>query len=122
MLVSPEERQVMYRTAYYPYMTKDQISALKTNISMNSDWIKNAKALDLAFNDILQGSFSNDAIGALQFAVIASCHYGQRLKSAYPVSFLVHCQSIWGKKMLVALGKATLGISSRDLCCNIGEQ
>lgn len=84
VLASSEERLLMYRIAYYPHMTMDQLNALQANASVDPNWAQGASKLDPAFNDILQGSFIHDVVGALQFAIIVSCHYAQRRRKADP--------------------------------------
>jgi len=95
VLASSEERLLMYRIAYYPHMTIEQLNALQANASVDPNWAQGASKLDPAVYDILQGSFIRDVVGALQFAIIVSCHYAQRWRKADPVSSLVQCPSTW---------------------------
>ncbi|KAG0543000.1 hypothetical protein BDA96_02G152400 [Sorghum bicolor] len=84
VLASSNERLLMYRIAYYPHMTSDQLAALEAAASVDPAWAQRARNLDPAFLHILQGNFTPDAAGALQFAIIVSCHYAQRRKKADP--------------------------------------
>jgi hypothetical protein len=91
VLASSEER--LLRIAYDPHMTMDQLNTLQANASVDPNWAQEATKMDPAFNDILQGSFIRGVVGALQFAIIVSCHHAQRRRKANPVSSLVQCPS-----------------------------
>lgn len=84
VLASTEERLLMYRIAYYPHMTMDQLTALHASASVDPNWVQGASRLDPAFNDILPGNFTRDVVGALKFAVVISCHYRQKRMKADP--------------------------------------
>ncbi|KAG2536764.1 uncharacterized protein LOC120687668 isoform X2 [Panicum virgatum] len=85
VLASPVERQVMYRSAYYPYMTEDQLTALREKASVDANWVQRVRnSSDLALTEIVKDGFDPDAVGALHFASVVSCHYITRRKNADP--------------------------------------